>query len=97
MRKRKIIKHSEQVVKAVTKHWSKFDSISKERFEEGLGIILDQIAKKTNIPRKDIEPHTHQVIQEFSTDYPLLPDEIKGEATIVSLLYMKYMQKIGQL
>jgi hypothetical protein len=97
MRKRKLIKHSEQVIKDVVKHWSKFDSISKECFEEGLDIIIAQIEKKTKIPYKEIEQHTHQVIKEFSTDYQTLPDEIRGGATIISMIYMKYMQKIGQL
>jgi hypothetical protein len=97
MRTRKIIKHSEKVVEAVLKHWSQFDAISKERFEEGLGIILDQIEKKTKIPRKEIEQHTHQVIEEFSTDYPSLPEELKGHKAIVSMIYMKHMQKLNKL
>ena len=97
MRKRKVLQHSEQVIKAVVKHWSKFDSVSKERFEEGLDIIITQIEKQTKIPGEEIAQHTHQIIEEFRTDYPRLPEEIKGEAAIVSMLYMKYMQKINQL
>ncbi len=90
-------KHGENVVKKVMRHWRKFDSINKKQFEEGLDIIISYISKYTNIPIEEVGQHTHQIIEEFGVEYKKVPDEMKGYEAIISMLYAKYMQKLGML
>jgi hypothetical protein len=99
MRKRKILKHSEQVTKAVLKHWSRSDSesITKELFSEGLCIIIDQVAKDTKMPFKKIAQHTQHIIDEFEAESEEFPEEMKSKGAMVSIFYMKYLQKMGKI
>ena len=90
-------KHGEKVVKKVMRRWRNIDSMTKKQFEEGLGIIISHISKHTKIPLEEVGQHTHQVIEEFGVEYEKVPDEMKGYEAIISLLYAKYMQKLGML
>jgi hypothetical protein len=97
MRKRKVIRHSEQVTKDVLKHWSKFDSINRELFEEGLCIIIDQVARDTKAPFKEIAQHTQHIIEEFEAEFEEFPDEMKSRGAMVAIFYMKYLQRMGRI
>lgn len=91
-------KQAEKVVKKVMRRWRKIDStMTKTQFEEGLDIIIRHISKHTKIPLEEVGQHTHQVIEEFGVEYKKVPDEMKGYEAIISMLYAKYMQKLGML
>jgi len=97
MKERVIKEKGEKIIKKVMRHWSKFDKIEKKEFEEGLGIIIENISMYTNTPVEVVAQHTHQIIEEFSHDYKKVPDQMKGYEAMISMLYFKYMIKLGFL
>ena len=97
MNERTLKRNGEKVVKRVMKHWEKNDKIGKREFEEGLDIIIENISKQTKIPLEAVAQYTHPLIDEFIRDYKNVPDELKGHEAMISMLYFKYMEKLGFL
>ncbi len=97
MNEREIKKHGEKIVKRVMKHWRTCDEIGKREFEEGLDIIIKHISQQTKTPIEAVAQQTHPLIDEFIRDYTHVPDELKGHEAMISMLYFKYMQKLGFL
>lgn len=97
MNEHAIKKHGEKVVKKVMRYWRKFDTIGKTQFEHGLDIIIESISKQTQTPIEVLAQHTHPIIDEFIQEYKNVPDNLKGYETMISMLYFKYMQKLGFL
>ncbi len=95
MRDRELRRLGEKTVNKVMKHWGKFDRIDKKQFEEGVDIIIRTISKNTNTAIPVIAQHTHSVIEEFTQEYPQVPDNIKSHEAIIMMLYLKYMEKLG--
>ena len=97
MNEKTIWKNSKKVIKQVMKHWNQYDKVGKKEFEEGLGIIIENISEITGYPIEKVAQHTHHIIDEFNVEYKKLPDEVKGYEAIIAMLYIKYMMVLGVL
>lgn len=79
------------------RYWRKFDNIGKREFEKGIDLIIENVAEQTCIPPETVAQYTHQIIDEFGVEYKKVPDDMKGYEAIISMIYLKYMQKLDML
>lgn len=93
--RRSALRELDRVVAKATKSIDVSSDISKESFEHVLERIMMEVVRNRRIDLDQVVSATSEVVEEIVSEYKQMGDELKGEETLIALIYLKYHQVLG--
>lgn len=90
-------KETIEVTDNVIKELGDYDRIDKETFQKIVTVVIDEISRRRDIKKGDIENQTEVVIKRLADFLKNTPPEKNSLAGMIGFLYLQYQLELGIL